>query len=147
MAVSLGKKCFLWFDLWPNQIYRVCILKWIKTSQKEVFQIVKRRGNKAKQNKKFDMICPKNSNNVKYWHIKMNKLFGLDRKSRINNLWIIVQKQFKMAQKRPKWPLFDISKHYSTLKKVFVLHAKWIGWPDSIWFVYRIPKWMLNFFE
>ena len=33
-GVSLGKKCFLWFNLWPNQIYRVCILKQIVMSQK-----------------------------------------------------------------------------------------------------------------
>ena len=55
------------------------------------------------------MIHQNKSNNVEYRLIKTNKLFGLDRKSRLKRIIIhffisqcrIVQKHVKMAQ---KWP-------------------------------------------
>ena len=94
------------------------------------------------------MIHPKKSNNVKCQWIKRNKLFGFDWKSQIktNNYLFFhllsakthVKMVQKMSQNAQYSTLFGIM--YLTLKKVFVLHSKRIGWPDSIQFVFRIPN-------
>ena len=104
------------------------------------------------------MICPKKLNNLEYQWIKTNKLFGLDQKSQIKMHKYIVfylllsniaektsKDGFKMTKNVSKCPLFDICWHYLNLKKVFVWHAKRIGWPDSIRLVHRIPKQIPNF--
>ena len=49
-----------------------------------------------------------------------------------------------MTKNVPKWPTFDSSPHYLTLKKVLAWYAKQIFWPDSIRLGYQIPKQMSN---
>ena len=96
------------------------------------------------------MICQKKSNYVESRWIWMQQLFGLDQKSWLKRIVIwcfivsceIVQQKCwngsKINQNVTKCPLFDSIWQYLTLKKAFVSYAKWIGWPFSIQFGYRI---------
>ena len=70
----------------------------------------------------------------------MNELFGLDRKSIQNKYFLIIylfmlnsaktcHNGSKINKNVPKYALFDTIGHKLTLKMVFVLYAKQIGWP------------------
>ena len=109
------------------------------------------------------MICHKKSNNTEHRKIKTKKIIWLKSEKSIQNEFLfnflmvhvkyckiyvkMGQKWAKMSQINHYSTLFDSIQHYSTFKKLFILHAKQIGWPVLTRFGYRTSKQIPNIFS
>ena len=145
---------------WANSAFCDAICGQIKSTEsvsKSKIEMNQKRGdsncktiwNETNQNELLDMICHNKLNNVEYWQIKMNKFFGLYRKSqfKMNNFFVFVNveerknmsKWLKNFQNKNvlKCSPFDSIQQYLTL----------FDFKTGICFLYktnRDPIWVLN---